>query len=367
MIDDLAPVAISSSHEFGPWNDWGYFLDRENSLYRFFERNFLDSYPEAKGSIFFPLESPKGIHPSSGHHLRLGEINNDFKEFTQRVSRHFEFAFHGTTHGHYRDITSPWILGNWVQEFEDIKPEDLVRLKHAISQVEGQLEIRFLGGKYPGYKENPVSQQILKELGFKWWCAEAGMMNLRHPKNHHGYLLSATNILELPTNLSGNCFSSYLNPQKSWRNKWKSLSAWRRSMKMESYIQYLYENGYIITIQEHFQNCRTDGQRQLPNVFDDTSSLNRIYDLLRGADIWHATCSEIAKYKENYDHSRVVFTGEKELELIYEGEWDNPRLSLVSNCSALQNTTTSEKIRGVFKLGQWVFNHVAPGKYRLSV
>ena len=45
MIDDLAQVAITNNGVLLPSNDWGYGLDQENSLWRYFERNLIEKYP----------------------------------------------------------------------------------------------------------------------------------------------------------------------------------------------------------------------------------------------------------------------------------------------------------------------------------
>lgn len=36
MIDDIVPVAVSHDGRISPWNDWGYLMDDEASLYNYF-------------------------------------------------------------------------------------------------------------------------------------------------------------------------------------------------------------------------------------------------------------------------------------------------------------------------------------------
>ena len=52
----------------------------------------------------------------------------------------------------------------------------------------------------------------------------------------------------------------------------------------------------IISIQEHISPARTDGKRQILNIFDDEKSLIKIFgSYLKNENVWFATCTEIAK------------------------------------------------------------------------
>ena len=118
----------------------------------------------------------------------------------------------------------------------------------------------------------------------------------------------------------------------------------------------------IISIQEHFTTLRSDGKFQRPNVFDDIESLKRIYSILRGADVWHAKCNEIALYLENYDNSKIR-SEENGFELVYSGNRDSCELSAWSKDIQVIIESTGKEHHGHRKNNGWVFNHLKPGKY----
>lgn len=363
MIDDLAGVAITQDGRLTPRNDWGYGMDGANSLWRYFERNLMERFPEIKGTVFFATQTYKHQNQRSGYKILSRAIDPEFAEFVNKIIPRFEFAFHGTTHGKYVNENNPELKNNYLQEFEYLTPEDIPALQNEIRRVEELLEIKFVGGKYCGYRKNEYADEIIEKLGFKWWSSSARMINRKHPENRHKYFGDDQKVLDLPTNISGNYFNRRLKAQKAKHPLLRLFKAPFNAFIKERYLQYLYENGLIISVQEHFQNQRTDGKRQTPNVYDDIDSLTHVYGLLRGTDTWYATCSEIAHYLESYDHSEIIKLDEKTFEIKYHGRWGNMFLSVKSDIPLFLHIETGKEIKGIYKNGHWVFNNIPCGKF----
>ena len=365
MIDDLAQVAITNNGVFFPGNDWGYGLDQENSLWRYFERNLLEKFPEIKGSFFFATQTFDKQNENAGYHVLKKEMDTNFRDFIKKYEEKFELAFHGTNHGQYIDKKNPELRNNYKQEFEIVSLDDIQPLKKEVLWYEQFLNLHFYGGKYCGYKKNEHSDKVIEKLGFKWWASSAEMIGRKHVKNRHSYFGSESKVLDFPTNVPGSLFNQTLHANPTKRKWLKLITGTFKNHKNEQYLQYLYENGLIISIQEHFQNQRTDGKRQSQNVYDDIVSLDKIYGILRGADIWYATCSEIAHYLESYDYTDIIKKDESTFEIIYRGSWGKPFLSVTSKNREIRNLTDKETYKGVYKNGLWIYNNVTPGLYKL--
>lgn len=362
MLDDFALTATTVDGVVRPYNDWGVGLAGRYSLYRYLIRNLLEKFPEIKGSFFYLLQQHGLQNPNAGYRIVVSEDYSGLRKFIRKVSPNFEFAFHGLTHGRYIDIKNPTIGTNWQQEFEYLSLDEIDGLRKKIENAEEMLEIRFWGGKCPGYRASPDSPRIIETLGFKWWVVSDEMMNRRHKDNIHNYIGPAKGVLALPTNISGDFWGSSPlagrgNLLCQIKRKWAAWSA-------ERYIQYLYENRLVISIQEHYMGIRTDGKRQRPNVYDDINSLQRLYSILRGADVWFATCTEIARYLESYDRSELTKLAYGTYRLRYFGDRNGPPLSACAPTRHLKNVGTGQLIHGVFRSGVWVFNNLAEGVYQ---
>ena len=114
---------------------------------------------------------------------------------------------------------------------------------------------------------------------------------------------------------------------------------------------------------QHFQNQKTDGRRQTPNIYDDILSLDLIFGILRGLDLWHATCSQVAHYHDSYLHSTISEIDGDHFLIDYNGIWDNVFLSVKSDCNRLINVGTGMELQGVFKNSVWIFNNISIGNY----
>lgn len=370
MIDDILPIAIYPFNDNYIWAkyDWGYLEDGEKSLYNYFQNNLLKRYPEIKGTFFISIKPNNSINEISGYKISKNNYDNDFLSFIKRISLHFDFAFHGTSHGNFFNSNNPDYNNNWQQEFEYLTLKDINRFRDEIQDFENKSGLYFSGGKYPGYMNNEFSEEILEKLGFKWWASSSNMLNSKISKNQHEYFGKRNKILDLPTNLGGDICNIQLvslSPLVKLKQRIKKIIGYNKKVSPFEYIQYLYENQLPITIQEHFQNQRTDGKRQTPNIFDDINSLNMIYGILRGADIWYTSCSDLAHYLESYDNTEIISNGEKQVEIKYNGRWDKMFLSFASTHREIKNMETAKVNHGVYKNGEWIFNDLNEGKYFL--
>jgi len=53
----------------------------------------------------------------------------------------------------------------------------------------------------------------------------------------------------------------------------------------------------------------------------------------------------------------------KRYELIYDGEYRKPFITVISNSRELKNVETSEIVKGYYKQGYWVYNTINAGIY----
>ena len=371
MIDDLSFVSITQNGKIIPQTDWGGGISGGGSLYQYISDTCLTWFPETRGTFFFPKEDQAFMNPNSNYEL---DYNRDLvaqRQFMETCSKFFEIAYHGTTHGRYCDRQNCGLVDNWEQEFSYLTMEDVTCIRTRINQVEKCYGIHMTGGKYPGYEKNEFASEIVEALGFRWWAADSDMIDRKCGKNRHTYY-DGEKVLLLPTNISGSIFlrnisGSSVRPWKAFvKEKFPLLRfvfGLYKDLRAEEYITYLYENRLVLSVQEHFMNLRTDGKRQNPNIYDDVASVARIYALLRGMDVWHTTCGELAHYLESYDHSRLVQQKDGIWKLSYHGSWDELFLTVCSTHSSLRNHDSGEIVHGVYRLGKWVFNRIQPGMY----
>lgn len=362
MLDDFSLTATLGGGHSQPETDWGAFLDGTGSLYRYLEDTLLKKYPEIRGTLFHPIGSHFLQNPYSGYRFPGRPALSETRSFLRRISSRFELGFHGVSHGRYRQSQHPCIGNNWEQEFEYWIPEQICLIKQALKEAEANLGVCMKGGKYPGYIKGRFGEEIVDGLDFAWWASSAAMMNRRNTCNRHSYIGAKRDIVDFPTNISGNCFRLELHPSSDGilrylKRKWRILAA-------EQYLQYLYKNRFVISIQEHYMGLRTDGKRQQPNVFDDLASLEILYGMLRGADIWHATCSDISRYLYSYDHTEVVSLTGSMFEIRYTGSREDMFLTFWSDCKAIQEAATGHIYTGIYKNGRWLHNGLRPGNYQ---
>ena len=362
MIDDLSPIYISyKDNEIKPWYDWGYERFNDNSLLNYFYTQFLDKFPETQGTIFMPLKSEDGISKTknSGMNIKSNSFSILDKTFFKKLSIYFDFAFHGLEHASYKnnDVTKEYLY-----ETDFLKNNDLQRIEKELKIFSSYSGNKMSGGKFTGYDHyNPESFKLIKNLGFKWWALS--LSNNKKNNNSHKYIkVGKTKILDLPTNLTGNAFKKYLEKSNLIKSYYYSLKKLYKIFQLENYIDFLYSNQYVITIQEHFQNQAFNGKIQTPNVFDDIISLENIYSILRGSDVWHCNNSKLSQYLESYDNTEVKIENDK-INIKYNGHWDKMFLSFISSNSSIKNADTGMIVKGIYKNNLWIFNDLAQGEY----
>lgn len=370
FLDDFSLTATSIDGKIYPANDWGYALFSGNSLFSYLYETLFRKYPEIKGTIFLPLKKHGCQNENAGYKVFFRDFDSDFREFFDLVSDRFEIGFHGIHHGRFKDAKNPSFKG-WKNEFEYFDASSAGMIKTEISRIESLLDIKIRGGKAPGYIQNESAIGIIKELGFSWWLSSAGMMNRKAKENLPYYLDREGDILHIPTNISGDIFDEriltygkYSRPMSVIKYIKTHFSLFRN----KAFLSYLYEKGIPVTIQEHCQNLRTDGKRQPYNIYDDISSLERIFDALRGYDIWYANCSELAQYFDSFENTEIKplnHDHDHDFEIIYSGKHINPAISIKTQAGQIFDTKRRIEYKGIFKKGCYIFNNLIPGIYRL--
>jgi len=360
MIDDFVPVAVTPEGIITPANDWGYAMDAENSLFRYFQTNLLDKFPEIRGTFFIPLESHRNLDEKAGYTIYKKDFDSGFKRFFKETATAFDLAFHGIRHT-YADPDPD--SNRLLFEFNHLELSDIPMLKEKIKTFEELMDCKLQGGKFPGYRGNEFAFDIVEKLDFLWWSSIKSFLNSGESACQPVYFGQENKVLDIPQTFHGNAFNKILIGQKSWKNRIRYFKHQKHRSRSEKFLRHLYENRLIITVQEHFQNQRTDGRRQSVNVYDDINSLDYIFSYLRGADIWYARMNELAQYIDSYRNCEIEYPASNQLKISYMGRWEEPLLSLAVNRQELTATETGVKIQGVYKNGSWIFNNLAPGTW----
>jgi hypothetical protein len=274
-------------------------------------------------------------------------------------------AFHGNKHEYKpgNDMS--------IHECATINSTQVDQVASTVIDFAEKTNIFFTGGKFPGYNFNDTALKIIKKTQGKWWALYVNMINRVTPENALVFS-EQLNIVLLPTNVSGDIFNKFfvLNPsgfKSIIKDKVRFLIG--RVDKYSDpvkYLNYLYRQQLPIIIQEHFQNQKTNGKRQTPNIYDDIWSLDLIYAFLKGKDVWHAKCGEIAHYFESYVHSMISIIDESQFSIEYNGIYNEPFLSIKSQNSKIICIETGKVIHGIYKNDSWVFNDIKVGNYRIE-
>ena len=359
MIDDLVPAAVSLDGKIGPYNDWGYLKDGKNSQYQYLEDSLFSKYPEIRGTIFLPIEAHNHIPRDSGYQVFTSDFDDDYIRFLQKIGQRFEFAFHGLKHT-WKDSKT----GATVFEYANSSREYNVTTMQKVKTFSEKTGIAFTGGKFPGYKYNAAAKDLLIALKTKWWALDSDMLQKRSTKNK---IITDNNskISYIPTNVSGDCFNQGKR-EDAIKEIVKKIFQNRFYKEPIRFLQYLYENGLPMTIQEHYHNQGTSGKRQKPNIYDDLDSLDKIFNFLRNLDVWHASCGQLAQYFDSYLNTNILKSGKNGFELIYGGIWENPGISVKTDVKMLYNIGQNKNISGVKRNGMWVYNDLIPGKYMIG-
>lgn len=350
-IDDLANGWLDMDGSGPqPANDWGFACRGANSIYRYFENNILQKHPEIRFTVFTVFGRHCCDMVSGNYPGEAGDIfeSDEFLRMLEHiVASGSEIGYHGHHHGPPNATVDP---NTWGKEYEyfghekyrEIMSRDLQRLHDAAG-------IRVLGGRSPRYQYDVGIVRMVSDLGFKWWSFDYTPYEAAC-----GY---RGDVFDFPTNVSGGVFTASPGSVRGRIREFLSPSP-------ESRIEKMIRAGQVVTVTEHFQRSRPDGKRQTPTVFDDVDSLLRIFGILRRYDIWYATCSDIAHYRDSHDFTEIRPLDGGRVELTYSGRWDKPFLTVVSNRSSLRHIDAGDPIDGVLKRpGLWVYNDVPEGIY----
>jgi len=350
-IDDLSYAYMNiNSSGLNPQSDWGYGIREKNSIFHYFENNLLCKYPEIKYTVMVPFGIHSIVNVDTEYEKQGNDIffSEDFKQLLQYIVKTGnEIAYHGHNHGKLNATIDP---ASWCKEYEQWsyeKYKDII-LKD-INRINSESGIKVIGGRSPCYIYNKNIEKIISEIGFKWWSFDYNLKQFRHTYKN--------DVLAFPTNLSGSFFNRKIKCIKDI-----ITSQFVEQMK-KYYLENLVKRGSLISIAEHFLSTRPDGKRQQPNIFDDINSLDKIFGILRGAEVWYATCSEIAHYLESYDHTEIKKITNNSYKIKYNGSWEKLFLSIKSKSQELKNINTNKIIHGVYKQGYWIFNNIEEGIY----
>jgi hypothetical protein len=319
FIDDLSNSVIDRKQENHGYleNDYGYYLNKPCSAFRFLEDKILADFPEIKTTFFVVTgKFNPDITDAQDHRwsqpMDFSKDSKSFFKFLEKEQR-FELAYHGMFHN---------LAGKTIQEFV---PEwvSFTNIDQAISSIQKGKEIYKnaigyypRGGKYPAYRSNEFSDESIDQTGFQWWCRydNRGLIEgyWKRPYN-----LDKTNplvefdtkffgqnkVLDIPSTLPGNLFNRVLHPSRGIKGMIKKALKPILIKRLYRKIDFLLENNLIISIQDHISPCRLDGTRQTPNIFDDVESLHYIFQYLKGKKVWYCTGSELAEWVLGRTHA----------------------------------------------------------------
>ncbi|GAH08362.1 unnamed protein product, partial [marine sediment metagenome] len=211
--------------------------------------------------------------------------------------------------------------------------------------------IEIVGGRSPGYESKMLKPKDFFKMGLLYWNFDFNNLKSISPK-------IIDDLVIMPSNISGSLFNN--NPTSSTLKN--ILREVRKAHKFSKLIN-IYKSGNPIIIAEHFMFFRTDGRFQSPSVYSDVNSINEIYAIFKRANIWHASCAEIARYFESYNHSSIKRLNNKRYELVYNGNQKKPFITLISDHREIKNVETNEIIKGYYKHSYWVYNTINVGVY----
>ena len=300
MIDDLSDAYIEA-HDEAYKNDWGYFCDKENSAYSFLKKNLLSHFSKIKITFFVPYARHNVINEQTNLHYEkfaIGE-REEFSSFLKilNLAGH-EIAHHGSNHGQYKAKINLSTRNNFKHEWElfETVEEGVTVTKEGVTTFEKHADITLSGGKFCGYAKKENSFEIIDQCNFLYWCNGVNFTT----KEYKYQFFGKNNIIDFPTNFSGNSFVrlTYKTGNKKRDQKKKFLKYFQPLYNILAYknLNKLYASGDIISIQEHISPSTTSGNIQSANIVSDIKSLNKIYKFLSKKSIWYATCEEIASY-----------------------------------------------------------------------
>lgn len=306
MIDDLANKYIKFDKSV-QGNDWGAKGFEKGSFFNFLSENLFKKYPHIKTTFFLVVGKREPmIRKGNDYYSESIDANEKIRDFIKKLSEDdsVELAYHGFTHGecgdNIDDFSEEWETFNSVDEAIEV-------IKKGKTMFNKVTEKNFQGGKYCGYKYNEYSDESIRRSGFLWWCKkwDGDLFNSKR-KNISFDIKEVNGVLMLPSNIDGS-FYTLKNTKKIFTKKYlKSVyMCLTKKLTLEKQLDYLINNQYLVSIQEHTSPYRVDDRTQYPNVVSDIENLNYIFNYLKKYDLWYATGSEIARYTRAFENSKI--------------------------------------------------------------
>ena len=349
MIDDLNDIYLENYPQKYK-NDWGYLCNSKDSSYNFLYENLIKYYPYIKITFFVPYAKHNVINPNGAKYKRyaVGE-RAEFSEFLNYlVNLGHEVAHHGSNHGEYKDIDNISTQnGNFIHEwelFDSIDKGVEVTLKG--NEVFKSIGIEIEGGKFCGYKFKDNSLQIIDRCNYLYWCVDSGVNEIKR--------FGKNKIIKFPTTFSGNAFVrlSYKtgNKKKDFIKLFTRFLQPIYNKKEYKKLNSLYENGDIISIQEHISPSTSSGLVQSANIVSDIKSLQKIFKFLSKKDIWYATCAEVSRYIELKESAKIDFSDDILTISLNSSKVKESEITLIAN-SEVKLIDSSNNTYSSFKKG----------------
>ncbi|MDA8442927.1 MAG: hypothetical protein M0Z55_11210 [Peptococcaceae bacterium] len=321
MVDDFCNVWVDTNGngQIDLGEDWGYAQRGPGSSLAFMEDQLLRDFPEVKVTFFVPVGVRAGVitNPQISAVAKMINSDQQAKDFFRSVGENprYEVAYHGTTHG-----TPGPEASDFVQEWATYQ-----NLAQAMETISAGTEVfqevfgfKPSGGKYCGYVTNSFSDLSIEQSGFVWWCRFSnvglyetkncviGGQDFNRLTNFDVKYFGSRPVVDIPTTLPGMLFNRLLDTnspglKSTLKRILKPILLWR-TMR---HIDFLLQNRLVVSIQEHISPARVDGRRQMPNIFDDLTSLRIILTRLNQYPVWYCTCSELASYVLLRDNIRI--------------------------------------------------------------
>jgi len=315
MVDDLTNAwhNRSSGDRWEPGGDWGGGHDGSGSAVSWLEEGLLRSYPEARVTFFTvagPISAYTRDQPFS-HAVAL-DADDESRRFFAALTAdpRFELAYHGYDHGTPGERTE-----NFIQEWRGFASHEaaVAQTRKGLDAFERATGGVPRGGKYGGWEYNGFADGAVDDSGFLWWCRDW-----------------------MPRDVAGRIADTYYQPQFFGRNLVVALpSTVHGHFWDQRQIDLLLARRQVIAIEEHIAPVRPDGLIQTPNIVDDLDDLRRLYQYLRGTNVWHATGTEIASYVIARERSLVHDVTCDGFSIRYEGRVERPTLTLHIDCAAV--------------------------------
>ena len=332
MVDDLTDGWIDHDRSGRPTgaNDWGHALDGPGSSFAFFRDGLLREHPEIRTTFFVPVDRVEDVRPAHhpAHFRRIDE-RPELVDFLRRVhaDARFECAYHGLEHGR-PGRAAP----DYVPEFATYETVDaaMAGLEAGRAVWRGVFGEDPAGGKYPAYTSGPHGDAAIDAAGFLWWCRRFdGAAPTEDPLALSPRFFGERGVLDLPSTVHGGLLTQPRPQTLSMRSvAARAVLGVRARLRLRTLLTSLLARRGVITVQEHITWTRPDDTRQTPNLRDDVPTLRAIFSALRGHDVWHATCGDIARYVEARERTLLRALPGGRLLVEYPGRQAAPAVAL---------------------------------------